>query len=160
MKRKSRKKTKNLKIFGKNNRFIVILFVNLSFFFLFRVNHRRQLEQLQSSLEELEVRSKTEISRLKSKYQTEIDEIRLRYDSLKKVKSEMENHLKKLQLSVKEAQDRLIEEQTGHSATRELLNASEKRFVSLRVEIDELRVLLDRVNFLFFSIRTFFFFLE
>jgi len=109
-----------------------------------RVNHRRQLEQLQSSLEEIEVRSKTELSRLKSKYQTEIDELRLRYDSLKKIKSEMENHVKKLQLSVKEAQDRLIEEQTGHAATRELLNASEKRFVSLRVEIDELRVLLDR----------------
>lgn len=93
-----------------------------------RNNHRRQLEQMQSQLDELELRSKTEISRLKSKYQTEIDELRLRYDSLKKIKSEMENHVKKLQVSVKDAQDRLIEEQTGHGATRDLLAASEKRF--------------------------------
>ena len=142
MKRKSLKKTKNRKIFGNKIESIVYFSSN----FLFRNNHRRQLEQMQSSLEELEVRSKTELSRLKSKYQTEIDELRLRYDSLKKVKSEMENHVKKLQLSVKEAQDRLIEEQTGHSATRELLATSEKRFISIRVEIDELRVLLDRVS--------------
>ena len=83
---------------------------------------------MQSQIDELELRFKTEISRLKSKYQTEIDELRLRYDSLKKIKTEMENHLKKLQGNLKEAQDRLIEEQTTHAATRELLNASEKRF--------------------------------
>lgn len=83
---------------------------------------------MQSQMEELEVRYKTETSRLKSKLQNEIDEIRIRYESLKKVKSEMEHHLKKLQVNIKEAQDRLIEEQTAHAATRELLNASEKRF--------------------------------
>jgi len=83
---------------------------------------------MQSQMEELEVRYKTEISRLKSKLQNELDELRLRYESLKKVKSELENHLKKLQGTVKEAQDRLIEEQTAHNATKDLLSASEKRF--------------------------------
>ena len=83
---------------------------------------------MQSQMEELEVRYKTELSRIKSKLQNEIDEIRIRYESLKKIKSEMENHLKKLQGNIKEAQDRLIEEQTIHAATRELLSASEKRF--------------------------------
>jgi predicted nuclease with TOPRIM domain len=83
---------------------------------------------MQSQLEEVEVRYKTEISRVKSKLQNELDEIRLRYESLKKVKGELENHLKKLQGTVKDAQDRLIEEQSTHNATRELLSASEKRF--------------------------------
>ncbi len=118
---------------------------------------------MQSQLEETELRYKTEYSRIKSKLQNELDEIRLRYDSLKKVKSELENHLKKLQTTVKDAQDRLIEEQTTHAATRELLNASEKRFGKIfiflksltkifffhsglvRTEIEELHVLLDRV---------------
>ncbi|CAF1258268.1 unnamed protein product [Rotaria magnacalcarata] len=109
-----------------------------------RTNQRKQLELMQAQMEELEVRYRTETSRIKSKLQNEIDEIRIRYDSLKKIKSEMENHLKKLQGNIKEAQDRLIEEQTTHAATRELLNASEKRFVLLRAEIDELRALLDR----------------
>ena len=83
---------------------------------------------MQSQMEEIEVRSKTEISRIKSKLQNELDDIRLRYDSLKKLKAESDNHLRKLQNSVKEAQDRLIEEQTAHGATRDLLGASEKRF--------------------------------
>jgi hypothetical protein len=83
---------------------------------------------MQSQIEELELRYKTELSRVKSKLQNELDEIRLRYESLKKVKGELENHLKKLQGTVKDAQDRLIEEQTTHNATRDLLSASEKRF--------------------------------
>jgi chromosome segregation ATPase len=94
---------------------------------LLRSGHRRQIEQLQAQLEELEVRYKTDINRLKSKFQAELDEIRLRYESLKKVKAELENHLKKLQVGIKEAQDRLIEEQTLHDTTRDLLNAAEKR---------------------------------
>jgi septal ring factor EnvC (AmiA/AmiB activator) len=95
---------------------------------IFRSNQRKQLEQMQSQMEEIEVRYKTELSRIKSKLQNELDEIRLRYESLKKIKIELENHLKKLQGNVKEAQDRLIEEQTTHGVTRDLLSASEKRF--------------------------------
>ncbi len=98
---------------------------------MFRSNQRKQLEQLQSQLEEAEVRYKTELSRVKSKLQNELDEIRLRYESLKKIKGELENHLRKLQATVKEAQDRLIEEQTAHGATRDLLSASEKQFGKL-----------------------------
>ncbi|CAF3528216.1 unnamed protein product [Rotaria sp. Silwood1] len=111
---------------------------------ILRSSQRKQLEQMQAQMEEIEIRYKTEVSRIKSKLQNEIDELRLRYDSLKKIKSEMENHLKKLQVNIKEAQDRLIEEQTAHAATRELLSTSEKRFGLIRVEIEELRVLLDR----------------
>ena len=92
-----------------------------------RVSHRRQLDQLQAQIEELELRYKTDISRLKAKYQTEIEELRLQNDSLKKIRAELENHLKKLQVALKEAQDRLLEEQTIHEATRGLLNAAEKR---------------------------------
>lgn len=116
-------------------------------------------------MEEAEARAKAEITRMKSKFQAEIEEIRLRYESLRKVKAEMENQMKKLQASLKDAQDHLIEEQNVHEATRELLNAAEKRngivndlpcfynepFFSLLVailrgEIEEIRVLLDRVS--------------
>ena len=83
---------------------------------------------MQSQMEELEVRYKTELSRVKSKLQNELEEIRIRYESLKKVKAELDNHFKKLQGNLKEAQDRLIEEQGAHGATRDLLSASEKRF--------------------------------
>ena len=136
---------------------------------LFSVGHRRQLEQLQAQMEELEVRYKTEVHRLKSKFQTELDELRLRYESLKKIKAEMEIHLKKLQANLKDIQDRLIEEQALHEATREILSAAEKRngriAVSsadesipslgiLRGEIEELRILLDRVSSCLFEEET------
>lgn len=64
---------------------------------------------------------------MKTKFQNEIEEIRVRYESLRKIKVELENQLKKLQAALKDAQDRLIEEQNVHEATRELLNAAEKR---------------------------------
>jgi DNA polymerase elongation subunit (family B) len=82
---------------------------------------------LQSQIEELETRYKTDLNRLKSKFQAELDELRLRHESLKKIKAELENHIKKLQAGIKDAQDRLIEEQTIHETTRDLLNAAEKR---------------------------------
>lgn len=139
-----------------------------------RVSHRRQLDQMQTQIEELEVRYKTDMQRLKAKYQGEIEELRLQLDSLKRIRAELENHLKKLQVALKDAQDHLLEEQTLHETTRGLLNGVEKRngkrrilhlhrdyrvFLSaiLRGENEELRVFLDRVSFktialLFFSL--------
>lgn len=105
--------------------------------------HRRQLEQMQSQIDELELRYKTDINRLKSKFQTELDELRVRCESLKRVKAELENHLKKLQGALKEAQDRLIEEQTLHETTRDALNVTEKRlgttkyhFIKIKIKIN------------------------
>lgn len=92
-----------------------------------RASHRRQTEQLQTQLEELEVKYKTDVNRLKSKYQTELDDLRNRCESLKRIKAELEVHLKKLQAALKDAQDHLIEEQTLHETTKEMLNAAEKR---------------------------------
>lgn len=93
-----------------------------------RSNQRKQLEQAQSQLEEVEVRYKTELSRTKSKLQNELEETRVRYETMKKAKGDIENHLRKIQNGIKDAQDRLLEEQTAHSATKDLLSASEKRF--------------------------------
>lgn len=131
----------------------------------FSSGHRRQIEQLQAQIEELEARYKTDVSRLKAKFQTEIDELHLRCESLKKIRAELENQLKKLQGNLKDAQDQLLEEQALHEATRDLLAAADKRngtrvrhhparsvssrFAGLlRGEIEELRILLDRVGLL------------
>ena len=83
---------------------------------------------MQTHIEEVEVRYKVENNRIKSKLQNELDDVRARYESLKKAKNDFENHLKKLQGGIKDAQDRLSEEQAAHGATRDLLGASEKRF--------------------------------
>ena len=73
------------------------------------------------------MRYKTDISRLKSKFQSELEELRGRCESLKKIKGELENQLKKLQAGIKDAQDQLLEEQAIHEATRDMLAAADKR---------------------------------
>lgn len=121
---------------------------------------------MQSQIEEIEGRCKAEVARLKSKFQTEIDELHLKLESLKKAKADLENQIKKLHAALKDLQDQLIEEQNIHEATRELLNAAEKRNGSnsirfdefssdflfcfsavLRGEIEEIRILFERVSF-------------
>ncbi|CAF1134894.1 unnamed protein product [Adineta steineri] len=109
-----------------------------------RSGHRRQLEQIQAQMEEGEARFKADMNRLKSKSQAEIEELRVRCESFKKAKIDMENQLKKLQANIKEIHDQFIEEQTLHEASRELLAAADKRNGLLRGEVEELRVLLDR----------------
>ena len=82
---------------------------------------------MQGQIDELELRYKTDISRLKAKFQAELDDISLRYDSLKKIKAELEIQLKKVQDALKDAQDRLAEEQALHETTQEALIAAERR---------------------------------
>ena len=67
------------------------------------------------------------MSRLKNKYQAEIEELHVRFETIKRVKADLENQLKKLQANLKDIQDQFIEEQTLHEATRELLAAADKR---------------------------------
>lgn len=93
----------------------------------FSSGHRRQIEQLQAQIEELEARYKSDLSRLKNKYQAEIEELHVRFETIKRVKADLENQLKKLQANLKDLQDQFIEEQTLHEATRELLAAADKR---------------------------------
>ena len=96
---------------------------------------------MQSQIDELELHYKNDINRIKSKFQAEIDELRLRCDSLKKLKLELESHLKILQADIKDAQDRLIEEQTLHETTRDALNAAEKRNSSNLIPFNSTRYL-------------------
>jgi hypothetical protein len=68
--------------------------------------------------------------------------------------------LKKLQGNVKDAQDRLSEEQSAHNATKDLLSASEKRFgkilkqINLSITISLFQVLFIRKlkNYVLYSI--------
>ena len=111
-----------------------------------RQSHRRQLESMQSTIEENESRHKSEIMSIKKKYQVEIEEIRTRYEVAKKAKLDAENTIKKYQQSNKELHDKLTEEQHMHDLTREQLSASEKRASSLRAELEETKMLFDRVK--------------
>lgn len=105
---------------------------------------RRQIEALQSQIEDNETRHKSEIVSLKKKYQVEIEEVIYKYDASIKVKIESENQLKKSLQANKELLDKLTAEQHMHDATRDQMSSAEKRSSTLRAELEEFKALYDR----------------
>ena len=137
-----------------------------------RTAHRRQLEAMQNQIEENEARHKNDISSIKKKFQAEMDDLRSRYEGAKKAKIDAENTSKKYQQSNKvrvddewsvgplfgstswltalpifqELLDKLTEEQHMHDLTRDQLSSAEKRASSFRAELEETKLLFDRVS--------------
>jgi myosin protein heavy chain len=109
-----------------------------------KIGARRQVETLQSQLEDAEARHKNELASLKKRFQVEVDETLYKLDSVTKSKVEAENLLKKTQLINKELLDKLTEEQHLSDATREQMNNAEKRASTLRAELEEVKALYDR----------------
>lgn len=132
-----------------------------------RASHRRQLESAQAQLEENESRHKSDLNSFKKKHQTELEELRSKYESAKKARTDAENQQKKLQqtnkvfffffnfsnlmknfINVKfqDLLDKLTEEQHMHDATQDQLSSSEKRATSYRADMEESKSLLERVT--------------
>ena len=111
-----------------------------------KIASRRQIESLQSQLEESELRHKNDLSSLKKRNQAELDEALYKCEQTTKAKVEAENQLKKTQLANKELLDKLTEEQHMLDATRDQLSSAEKRASTLRAELEEMKALFERVN--------------
>ena len=114
-----------------------------------RVAHRRQLDALQAQLDDAEKTHKSELSTLKKKHATECDELAGVNEALLKARADLESQIKKLQQAAKELADKLAEEQEEHDAIRDQLSVAEKRNASLRAELDEAKLVNDRVSILF-----------
>lgn len=84
----------------------------MTFARLFRKNHQRAIESLQSSLE-LEAKGRAEALRLKKKMETDLNEMEIQLDHANKNNSELVKTLKKLQQQIK------VKEVTGKGARRE-----------------------------------------
>lgn len=92
-----------------------------------KLQQKRQIESLQSVLDENEARNKSELISAKKKLGAELDDALQQCEVLKKMKNDQEVGYKKLQLTHKELSDKLIEEQNLHEMTKDQMNAGDKK---------------------------------
>lgn len=109
-----------------------------------KIASRRQIETLQSQIEDNELRHKNDLGSIKKKLQAELDEVLYKSEQTTKAKVEAESQLKKAQLVNKEILDKLTEEQHMLDLTRDQMTSAEKRASSLRAELEELKALFER----------------
>ena len=92
-----------------------------------KLQHRRQLETLQSSCDDLDSRGKAEMSGVRKKLSGDLEEALQQIEVTKKIKADQEFSMKKLQLANKELVDQLGEEQAQNEMIREQLASMDKR---------------------------------
>lgn len=109
-----------------------------------KIAHKRQLESSQTVSDEIENKYKTELSLLKKKFGSELEEALMQLEIAKKSKSDADINIKKLMLSNKEITDQLLQEQNSNETSKELLVSSDKRNSSLKCELEETKVLYER----------------
>lgn len=72
----------------------------LNYFVTFRKSHQRALESLQASLD-VEVKGRTEASRVKKKMESDMNELEVQVDQLNKNNGELMKTVKKMQQQIK-----------------------------------------------------------
>merc|ERR1719317_68963 len=105
--------------------------------------HLKAIENMQVAYE-LEVKSKAEVLRQKSKYEADIHELEISLDHSNKANFDLSKSVKKLHLEIKSMQDKYMEEQNIASEYREQFSVAERRANSLHGELEESRTLLEQ----------------
>lgn len=98
---------------------------------------------MQASLE-AEAKSKAEALRMKKKLESDINELEIALDHSNKANADLQKHLKKLQVEMKDMQTHVEEEQRLASEYREQFGISERRAHALSGELEESRNLLEQ----------------
>merc|ERR1711970_457728 len=105
--------------------------------------HLKAYENMQSALE-LEAKDKAEAQRQWAKYKADIHDLEISYDHTQKTYADLTKTVKKVQLEIKEMQDKYMEEHTLASEYREQFSVAERRGNSLYGELEESRTLLEQ----------------
>merc|ERR1711970_1155783 len=105
--------------------------------------HLKAYENMQSALE-LEAKDKAEAQRQRATYKADIHDLEISYDHTQKTYADCTKTVKKVQLEIKEMQDKYMEEHTLASELREQFSIAERRGNSLYGELEESRTLLEQ----------------
>jgi len=108
-----------------------------------RRSSQRVIEELQRTLVEVETRMKTEISRLKKKYELQIRELEAALDNANRANAEYVKQIKSLQIRVKELEVIVEEERRSGDEARNALSISERKRLALSQELEDARSLLE-----------------
>merc|ERR1719342_1021880 len=108
-----------------------------------RKTHARAIESVQASLE-AETKGKAEALRAKKKLEADINEFEISLDHANKSNSDLQKHIKKLNLETKGLEDRASEQRRIASEYREQYGIAERRTNALQNELEESRAMLEQ----------------
>lgn len=103
----------------------------------------RALEELQRTLVEIETRYKSEMNKLKKKYEVEIREYELQVDTLGRSNAELLRSNKALGNKCKELEMALDDERRGGEEARQAVTVLERKRIALTTELEDIRSLLE-----------------
>ncbi|CAL4159659.1 unnamed protein product, partial [Meganyctiphanes norvegica] len=108
-----------------------------------RKTHAHAVESMQASLE-AESKGKADALRAKKKLEADINELEISLDHANKSNSDLQKHIKKLNLETKGLQDRISEQHRIASEYLEKYGIAERRTNALQCELEDSRALLEQ----------------
>merc|ERR1711874_436100 len=108
-----------------------------------RKTHARAIESLQASLE-VEAKGKAEAMKAKKKLESDINELEISLDHSNKANSDLNKHIKKMNVEYTETHNRVLEQQRVASEYKEQYGIAERRGNALHGELEESRTLLEQ----------------
>merc|ERR1711872_8761 len=108
-----------------------------------RKTHARALESMQASLE-VEAKQKADAMKAKKKLESDINELEISLDHSNKANSDLNKHIKKMNVEYTETHNRVLEQQRVASEYKEQYGIAERRGNALHGELEESRTLLEQ----------------
>ncbi|XP_076358189.1 paramyosin-like [Tachypleus tridentatus] len=102
-----------------------------------------EIEHLSMRLAEAEAKLKTEVARLKKKYQVQITELEMSLDTANKQMLDLQKTIKQQSMQIMELQSRYDETYRQLQQTVDQLGVAQRRCQGLQSELDEIRVTLE-----------------
>lgn len=109
----------------------------------FRKSTTRTIEELTTTISEMEVRFKSDLSRLKKKYEANINELEMQLDVANKANANLNRENKALATRVQELSVALDDERRAREAAEANLQVSERKRITITAELEEVRSQLE-----------------
>uniref|UniRef100_H2Z1P7 Myosin motor domain-containing protein n=1 Tax=Ciona savignyi TaxID=51511 RepID=H2Z1P7_CIOSA len=107
-----------------------------------RKNHQRAIESMQASLD-VEIKSRTDAVRAKKKLESQLNDAEMQLDHANRNLAEQIKLVRKLQVTIKEIQDQMDEDQRIHEELREQYSIQERRLTIMVSELEETKSALE-----------------
>jgi len=108
-----------------------------------RKSSQRAIDELQRTIIEIEMKYKSEINRIKKKYEVEITEYTLQIETLGRSNGELAKNNKSLAAKLKELEICLDDERRGGDEARQAVTVLERKRIALTTELEDVRSLLE-----------------
>merc|ERR1712002_214930 len=106
-------------------------------------NSQRALDELQKTIIEIESKYKSEMSRLKKKYEVEFREYEIQIETLTRTNAELGKNNKGLAAKCKELEIAVDDERRSGDEARQAVTVLERKRIALTAELEDVKALLE-----------------